>query len=262
MEYHPEVHPSKTMKHAVYLVLVSSLWVAQESWAQEHVIAGKVLDAVSEQAVTSGTVTLKGSSAQTTLGPDGVFVLHLPPGALDRLELVVRAPGFFPATVPVPFTEYAVFIILEPMAVELESIEVTDQRPGVSDADHRPSVAWLGNPDGGVARLVADGLGTAGSVSSGAPGMSIDLYLRGVTTIVGSSTPLFVLDGIVVSGASISGGLGTVTGGQPPLPSRIADLNPADIARIRVLRGAAATTLYGSRGANGVVELTTRRGNR
>jgi TonB-dependent SusC/RagA subfamily outer membrane receptor len=98
--------------------------------------------------------------------------------------------------------------------------------------------------------------------NSGTPGGDLQLRLRGVTSILGSVAPLYVLDGTILSDASVPIGTATITGGDDFVPSRIADLNPNDIASIEILKGAAATTLYGSKGSNGVVVIKTKRGRR
>jgi TonB-dependent SusC/RagA subfamily outer membrane receptor len=83
-----------------------------------------------------------------------------------------------------------------------------------------------------------------------------------VTSILGSVQPLYVLDGVVLSNAVVPVSTSTVTGGEDFIPNRIADLNPNDVESIEILKGAAATTLYGSKGSNGVVVIKTKRGRR
>jgi TonB-dependent SusC/RagA subfamily outer membrane receptor len=104
--------------------------------------------------------------------------------------------------------------------------------------------------------------------NSGAPGGGYQLNLRGVSTINASVDPLYVVDGIVVSNAAIPNGQNAVScaqcGGNPrnqdnPV-NRIADLNPDDIERIEVLKGGSAAAIYGSKATNGVVVITTKRG--
>jgi TonB-dependent starch-binding outer membrane protein SusC len=105
--------------------------------------------------------------------------------------------------------------------------------------------------------------------NSGAPGGGLQVRLRGVSTIIGQSEPLFVVDGVLVSNVAIPNGLSAVTlstrgssatATQDDQVSRIADLNPNDIESIEVLKGASASALYGSKAANGVVIITTKRG--
>ena len=101
--------------------------------------------------------------------------------------------------------------------------------------------------------------------NSGAPGGGIQMQIRGNYTILGGHDPLFVVDGVIYSNASIPSGRGlanaaaSTTMEADPV-NRIADLNPNDIASIEVLKGAAASAIYGSKAANGVVVITDEAG--
>ncbi|RTQ46566.1 SusC/RagA family TonB-linked outer membrane protein [Hymenobacter gummosus] len=99
--------------------------------------------------------------------------------------------------------------------------------------------------------------------NSGDPSGAMSVRLRGIHSLAGSSDPLYVIDGVIVSNASINvsqlavtSDVGVANTGQ----NRLADLNPNDIASINVINGAAAAAQYGSRAANGVVIITTKRG--
>lgn len=108
----------------------------------------------------------------------------------------------------------------------------------------------------------------------GAPGGGFQVTLRGTGTFFGDATPLYVVDGVITSDVAVNSGLNVITGSgdnfsgiqegfathQDNAPNRIADLNPGDIERIEVLKGAAAAAMYGSRASNGVILITTRRG--
>ncbi|PYP77751.1 MAG: SusC/RagA family TonB-linked outer membrane protein [Gemmatimonadetes bacterium] len=105
------------------------------------------------------------------------------------------------------------------------------------------------------------------SQNSGAPGGGMQVQLRGVTSINANSSPLYVIDGIIVSNTAINNGLNSittagagVTNSQDQAVNRIADLNPADIENIEVLKGASAGAIYGSLASNGVIVITTRKG--
>ncbi|MGH7664891.1 MAG: SusC/RagA family TonB-linked outer membrane protein [Gemmatimonadaceae bacterium] len=106
------------------------------------------------------------------------------------------------------------------------------------------------------------------SSNSGAPGGGMQVSLRGITTINASIDPLYIIDGVVVSNDAIASGTNAVTsaaGGsnasnQDNPVNRIADINPANIERIEILKGASASAIYGSRAANGVVIITTKGG--
>jgi TonB-dependent starch-binding outer membrane protein SusC len=94
------------------------------------------------------------------------------------------------------------------------------------------------------------------SSPTGVPGETVNIRVLGVTSINADNDPLYVIDGVLVNSNSLQ----TIsTGGKSTSP--IADLNPVDIQSIEVLKDAEATALYGSRGANGVISITTKRGN-
>ncbi|MFC5408908.1 SusC/RagA family TonB-linked outer membrane protein [Larkinella bovis] len=99
--------------------------------------------------------------------------------------------------------------------------------------------------------------------NSGDPAGGITVRLRGIKSLTGSSDPLYVVDGVIVSNASTNVSqlaVDSQIGVSNPSQNRLADINPADIATVNVLNGAAAAAQYGSRAANGVILITTKRG--
>jgi TonB-linked SusC/RagA family outer membrane protein len=103
--------------------------------------------------------------------------------------------------------------------------------------------------------------------NGGAPGGGVQVQIRGSNTVNGAFLPLYVVDGVVVNNDafqiglnSITGAGGGITSSQDQQVNRVADLNPEDIADIQVLKGPSAGAIYGSRGANGVVVITTKHG--
>lgn len=105
--------------------------------------------------------------------------------------------------------------------------------------------------------------------ASGSPGASTNIVIRGSSSILGNNQPLFVIDGIPIDNTTDSGnatgavdGTGTGDYGQVVGSNRAADINPEDIASMTVLKGGAATALYGIRAVNGAVIITTKRGSR
>jgi len=102
------------------------------------------------------------------------------------------------------------------------------------------------------------------TASSGAPGGGFALRLRGITSINGNNQPLFIIDGVYVNNAEIPSGLrfasGANRGNEENSGNRLADLDPNDIERLEVLKGAAASVIYGQRASAGVVVITTKRG--
>src|SRR5690606_23512350 len=94
--------------------------------------------------------------------------------------------------------------------------------------------------------------------SSGMPGASSQLVIRGARSFTGNNTPLYVVDGMPIASTSPYSTGNSVTGSD--VANRALDINPADIASIDVLKGQAASALYGIRGSNGVVIITTKSG--
>src|SRR5574344_2108779 len=100
--------------------------------------------------------------------------------------------------------------------------------------------------------------------TSGAPGSSSSIRVRGQATINANAEPLYVIDGVIVQGGGQSGadfGLGDALGnGKVSTISPLSTINPADIVSMEILKDASATAIYGAQGANGVVLITTKRG--
>ena len=106
------------------------------------------------------------------------------------------------------------------------------------------------------------------SQNSGAPGGGLLVRLRGVSSIIGAYTPLYVVDGVIVSDVAIPPGTNFVSQAFPGVGltttqenqvNRIADLNPNDVENVEVLKGASASAIYGSKASNGVILITTKR---
>ncbi len=229
--------------------------------AQTRMVSGRVLDAHSGRHVSVGSVSIKGATVRDRLRPDGVFVLHAPSG---EVTLIVQSEGYRSRSVSVPVTQETVFVSLIPDFVELDGMTVGESG---NRADRATSTATVRGRD--IDQVPAANVKQAlqGKVAgvdiqsnSGVPGGDLQLMLRGVSTLLGAVSPLYVVDGAIVSNASVADGASAVTGGQGSVPGRIADLNPNDIESIEILKGAAASAMYGSKGSNGVVIIRTKRG--
>src|SRR5207249_1662251 len=131
-----------------------------------------------------------------------------------------------------------------------------------AEVSHVPTPA----PDRALAGRVPGAIRTQNSCAAGG---ATQRQHRGSNTVIGSPDPLFVVDGVIYSDASLPTGLFAVTVSsrnqgagelQDDPVNRLADLNPNDIESIEVLRGAAASSIYGSKAANGVIIIKTNRG--
>jgi TonB-linked SusC/RagA family outer membrane protein len=245
---------------------------AQLAGAQVRQVTGRVTNSQTQQGLPEATVAVIGTGLVAGTNNEGAYTLNAPDGDLN---LVVRAIGYKRAQITVPASQGTADVALEPDVFKLEEIVITGQATGVERQNLPNAVATVSGSE--LTRAPASTVESAlqGKIpganiqaNSGAPGGGFQLNLRGVSTINGSVDPLYVIDGIVVSNAAIPNGQNAVScaqcGGNPrnqdnPV-NRIADLNPEDIERIEVLKGGSAAAIYGSKATNGVVIITTKRG--
>ena len=262
------------------LLMAALVFGAAGAWAQGggggvRQITGAVT-ASGGGPISGVAVTVTGTAFATVSHDDGRYAINAPSAAAT---LVFRRIGFKRKEVPVAADQASADVQLDADIFNLEAVVVTGQQTGVERRNAAISSTTLAGAE--VATIPAPALDRAlqGRVpgayvqqNSGAPGGGTQVQIRGSNTVVGSADPLYVVDGVIVSDASISTGLFAITASGNPQSTRndgekqddpvnrITDLNPNDIETYQVLRGAAATSIYGSKGVNGVIIITTRRG--
>jgi TonB-linked SusC/RagA family outer membrane protein len=252
--------------------IVLLLGAVSEVSAQVREVSGRVTNEQTGQGVGEAVISVEGTRIAVRTAADGRFAFNIPDG--DQ-TLFIRAIGFKGDSVVVPALEKTVAIALEPDPFKLEEVVVTGQSTGIEKRNLPNAVATVSASE--LTRAPTPTLESAlqGKIpgaliqaNSGAPGGGIQVNLRGTSTIQGDINNLFVIDGVVISNEAIPNGADAVTaaqsGGNPrnqdnPV-NRIADLNPEDIERIEVLKGASAAAIYGAKASNGVVIITTKRG--
>jgi TonB-linked SusC/RagA family outer membrane protein len=247
--------------------------IAASANAQQRTISGRVGNSVSDEAVAGATVSVVGTSIAAVTDARGQFSLSAPDGAVS---LMVRAIGYKRRTMAVPADQSTVAIAVEPDIFNLEAVVVTGQATAVEQKNLPQAVSVV--TSAALERVPTPTIESAlqGKIpgaliqsNSGAPGGGAQINLRGVSTINGGVDPVLVVDGLVVSNAAIGNNINAITaaaaGGnasnQDNPVNRIADLNPADIERVEVLKGASAAAIYGGAASNGVVIITTKRGS-
>ena len=242
--------------------------------AQQRQVTGTVT--ASDQAPVSGAVVaIAGTRRGVQTDNAGRFTISVPAG---DASLTVSRIGFTSRTVSVPAAQSSVNVRLSADVLNLEAVVVTGQATATRRENLANDVAVVTaeNLTGRVpAQTVERALqgkvaGATIRTNSGAPGGGTQVRLRGPTTITGNSSPLYVVDGVIISDVSIPGGSNAVSRAasgvgvnnsvQDNVVNRAADLNPNDIESIEVLKGASAASIYGSRAAAGVVVITTKRG--
>lgn len=255
------------------VALACSVALAANAMAQQRAITGRVGNSVSDEAIVGATVTVVGTAIAAVTDARGQFTLSAPAGAIS---LSVRAIGYKRRTFAVGADQSSVAIPIEPDIFNLEAVVVTGQATAVEQKNLPQAVSVVTAQQ--LERVPTPTIESAlqGKIAgaliqsnSGAPGGGAQINLRGVSTINGGVDPVLVVDGLVVSNAAIGNNINAITaaaaGGnasnQDNPVNRIADLNPADIERVEVLKGASAAAIYGGAASNGVLIITTKRGS-
>ncbi|MFI5131787.1 MAG: SusC/RagA family TonB-linked outer membrane protein, partial [Chitinophagales bacterium] len=251
------------------LALLSALLVPLCLFAQT-VITGRVLESGTNIPLQGATVTVKGTTTVTLTDAGGKFSISL---RNPSAQLVISFVGFVPQTVDATNN---IEISLAADNTKLAEVVVTGLASSVKRANLANAVASVSGKDlvGTTVQSTVDGAlygkftGANISANSGAPGGGITVKLRGITSLVANSQPLFIVDGVYYDNSSINAGLNVISKAagqgsnlfQDDPSNRVADLDPQDIDRIEILKGASAAAIYGSRAAGGVVIITTKRG--
>jgi TonB-dependent starch-binding outer membrane protein SusC len=251
-------------------VLALLTLAAGELLAQRR-ISGKVTEEGSGSPLGNVSVQLVGTTTGSYTNEQGTFSLMVPNGAVS---LRVRRIGYTLKTVLVTASAASVDVVMKKDVLQLEGVVVTGQQGTLDRKNAATAVVSVGGealaavPSNSLDQaLQGKVVGARINLNSGAPGGGGQIQIRGVTSILGNGQPLFVIDGVIMSNSSIASGANSITqagGGiatvQDNPTNRLADMNPAEIEDIQVLKGAAAASLYGSRATNGVILITTKRG--
>lgn len=241
-------------------------------FAQTKTITGRVTD-MRGAAIAGASITVPNTTRTTAADAEGKFTLTVPEGA----TITISATGFKSQTINTNAAGAELSIQLEEDVARLDEVVVTGLATSVKRRNLANAVATISSKElSGTAPAQTLDAALNGKIpgayinaNSGAPGGGISIKLRGVTSVYGTTQPLYVVDGVFIDNSTTSAGLNAVTraqtGGLPTStqdnPSnRVADLRPEDIENIEILKGASAAAVYGSRAAAGVIIITTRRG--
>lgn len=229
------------------------------AFAQDRVVSGKITDETGEP-LPGVNILVKGiAGVGTSSSVDGTYKLSVP---ADGKALIFRYIGYKDQEIEIG----ALAVIDVQMKVDVKALEEVvvvgygvQQKTDVTGAISQVKSAALQNvpvPSFDAA-LQGRAAGMQVVQSSGVPGSAVRIRIRGQASITGSSDPLYVVDGVPITTGDFSKRDGSANGVNS---NALADLNPNDIESIDILKDAAATAIYGSRGANGVVMITTKRG--
>ncbi len=225
-------------------------------------VTGRVMDGANNETAIGATVIVAGTQVGTVTDFDGNFAIDVPEG---KFILQVSMVGYKTQVVNIKGKE-RVEVTLQQDVQEMDEVVVVGY--GVmKKRDLSGSVSQIKSED----LLSGAQIGTAQSLtgkiagvdvkeSDGAPGSGVSITVRGANSFTTSSQPLYIVDGVPFgtdpNGVPASG----ANDGQNTSQNPLSMINPNDIEKIEVLKDASATAIYGSRGANGVVIITTRKG--
>ena len=225
-------------------------------------VTGTVVSGEDGEPIVGASVKVSGTKMGTITDVDGKFALNVPEGT----KLVVTYLGMLPKTVNASVSG-AMKIKLDPDNRVLDEVVVTAmgitrEKKALGYASQVLDAKDLNTS--GTSSLASAMQGKLTGVdirtSSGAPGASVQIVIRGARSFDGNNTPLYVVDGMPISSTPDFDTKNSVTGADNA--SRTIDLNPDDIESINVLKGQAASALYGIRASNGVILITTKRGSK
>ena len=219
---------------------------------------GKVLDKETNSPLPGATIVIKDSSNGVTSDFDGNFKIKSSLGDV----LVVSYIGY--NSIEVVVVESEMIILMEPDLAELEEVTISVGYFDVSKKDLSGSISQINteqlekNRGSSLENLLQGQVAGVVINESSEPGGGVGISIRGTNSILGGTQPLYVLDGIPIS--PISDAEGNTTSGSAQTSMNF--INPNDIEKIEILKDAAATAVYGARGANGVVLITSKSANK
>ncbi len=240
-------------------------WLLPEAYAQRQV-SGRVTDGSTNQPLPGVTVVVKGTTLGTATDDGGNFRLDVPS---NDAVLIFSFIGYLTEEVTVGNKSTINMSLMEDIAQLNEVVVVgygTQRKSDLTGAITQVSGDKLRNTVTANIDQALQGRvpGVQVTQNSGAPGGAVSIRIRGTSSITGSNEPLYVIDGIQIQGdAGGTAGFdwaGGAGGQQSRAASPLAALSPNDIESIEILKDASATAIYGSRAANGVVIITTKRG--
>ncbi len=242
----------KFFTHCKFLLLLVGWLLAAPAWAQTQAISGRVTGS-DGGPLPGATVLEQGTTNGASTNADGAFSFSVKPNA----TLIISSVGYTTQTIPV--SGRATFnVTLAASATELaEAVVVgygTQTRTDLTGSVATVSAKEITNTPVTTFEQAIQGKAAGVFIenSSGKLGQAVKIRVRGTTSVSGNTQPLYVIDDIPITSDDQSGT------SAPTNP--IADLNPNDIESISILKDASSTAIYGSRGSNGVILITTKHG--
>ena len=242
----------------LFSILVCLVACTTMLMAQQKTVTGRVISSEDGEPVIGATVVVTGTTTGTTTDGNGNFKLSVPVGGAK--SVTVSYIGMDTKEVSI---KEKMHIYLSPAEQVLDDVVVTamgisknEKSLGYAAATIKGDDLTLGDISNAAASLQGKVAGVQVSTASSDPGQAVNIVIRGFSSIGGSNQPLYIVDGVPLQNVTMS------SQSHSNALAGISNIAPDDIASMTILKGAAATALYGSRAANGVVVVTTKGGTR
>ncbi|MFR9523394.1 MAG: SusC/RagA family TonB-linked outer membrane protein [Rikenellaceae bacterium] len=250
------------MVKKILLSLFVVLGMTLSSVAQNKQVSGSVSDSAGAPIV-GAAVIVEGTSLGTTTGADGSFTISSPVNGTLNVSYI----GFVSQSIPLGGVKTNLSIVLVEDTTALDEVIVTAMGISRSEKSLGYSATSVGGDELASKRtndmmtsLAGKVAGVSISSTSSDPGASTSVVIRGVSSLSGSNQPLYVIDGVPMNNSSLSSSDGLNSGYD--FGNGAAAVNPDNVASMTILKGAAATALYGSRASGGVIIITTKSGKK
>jgi len=259
--------PSSHVRKSGILFLFAFLTI-HCALAQNIEIRGKIFEEGSKTSVIGATIRLKGQKGGTVSDAKGDFGLSV---KTLPVTLLISNLGYKNQEIDIYEAEPITIYLAEGQS-RLNEVIVTGLASGLKRSNLANAITSISSDElTGIAppQTVDQALygkipGASIRSNSGAPGGGNAVLLRGLSTLQGNSQPLYIIDGVYLNNNSIATGKSTLTAAgtsrEDDVSNRIADINPDDIEKIEVLKGASASAIYGTRANAGVIIITTKKG--
>lgn len=247
------------------LLSISLLLLHGVSYAQERTITGTILSEETGRPLQNVTVTNKQTSQRVQTNSAGTYTIAAQTGQ----QLIFTFVGHTPKTMTVSADVNNISFRMTPDEKQMDQVVVTalginrsKRSLGYAANDVKGEELAQTQRDNFINALAGRVPGVIISGTSGMPGSSTSIQLRGVNSLSGSNQPLFVIDGLPVNNQTFNANtLVTQTENRTvDFSNRISDLNPEDIESLTILKGPEAAALYGIDAANGAIVITTKKG--
>lgn len=242
------------------IFLLSIVLTAVGAKAQQ--ISGKIIDSRTKEPIIGAAIAIKGTSIGVTTDVNGKFVLKT--STKPPFTIVATFVGYKKKEIDIVEFENLTISLIESKGQRLDEVIVvgygTQKRSDITGSIASVPLELKVQPVASVERLLQGSVaGAIVTQTSGQPGGGVSVQIRGNNSITAGSDPLYVIDGFPINN-DYSLNDAKVTDGSKINP--LSSINTADIESIDVLKDASATAIYGSRGANGVVIVTTKNGSK